>query len=213
MDSVKEWHLKKRVETTLKGLEASGFDCAFFPHRNELVAKVLEFVRPGMKVGFGGSVTLRQLGLPDAIAGKKAIALDHWREGLTADEIRDVRLQQLTCGLFLSGVNAITEKGEIVNIDGIGNRVNSMTFGPKKVILIGGYNKLVPSLDAALERIRMIAAPMNAKRLGLALPCVESGRCHDCKSDARICRVISIMQRRPSMTDASVYLLNEELGF
>jgi LUD domain len=87
-----------------------------------------------------------------------------------------------------------------------------MTFGPKKVIIIAGYNKIVPDVNSALDRIKRVAAPLNAKRLGLPLPCAETGYCHDCSAEARICRVTSIIQRRPSGTDVSVYLINEELG-
>ena len=87
-----------------------------------------------------------------------------------------------------------------------------MTFGPGKVIIIAGHNKIVPDVNAALDRIKRIAAPMNAKRLNLPLPCAETGYCHDCKSEARICRITSIIQRKPGGTDISVYLINEELG-
>lgn len=213
MDSLKEWHVEKSASRTVSALRANGFESAFFASRDELVTKVTEYVRPSMRVGVGGSVTVRQLGLPPICEGKGAVVLDHWREGLTAEEISRIRLDQLTCDLFLSGANGITEKGEIVNIDGIGNRINSITFGPKKVIIIAGFNKICPTLDEALERIRRVAAPMNARRLGLALPCAETGLCHDCRSEVRICRIISIIQRKPNLTDISVYLLNEDLGF
>ncbi|HBA56184.1 MAG TPA: lactate utilization protein C, partial [Syntrophorhabdus aromaticivorans] len=117
--------------------------------------------------------------------------LDHWKEGLAKEEMNAIRLQQLTCDLFLSSANAITEHGDIVNIDGFGNRVSAMIFGPKKVIIIAGYNKIVPDVPAALDRIKRVAAPMNAKRLNLSLPCAETGHCHDCTSEERICRVTS----------------------
>ena len=158
-------------------------------------------------------MTTRGLGLVEALKAKDVTLLDHWKEGLTKDEIAEIRIRQLTADLFITGANAITENGEIVNIDGIGNRVNATAFGPKKVIIIAGYNKIVPDMNAAFDRIKKYAAPMNAKRLNLQLPCVETGYCHDCKSEARICRVISIMQKRPASTGISVFLINEELGF
>ncbi|HQM76580.1 MAG TPA: lactate utilization protein, partial [Syntrophorhabdaceae bacterium] len=152
------------------------------------------------------------LGIVELLKDKNVEILDHWKQGLTKEEINEIRFRQLTCDLFLSSANAITEKGEIINVDGKGNRTNSTTYGPKKVIIIAGFNKIVPDINAGLERVKNIAAPMNAKRLNLSLPCAETGHCHDCKSEGRICRIISIMQMRPSETDVSVFLINEDLG-
>jgi hypothetical protein len=209
----REWYRGVTIERTVKALESNYFAARVFRKRKDLVNAVLDQVKPGMTVGFGGSVTIRELGLIDMLKEKGAETLDHWREGLTKEEIARIRKRQLTCDLFLSGTNAVTEKGELLNIDGVGNRINGMTYGPGKVIVISGYNKIVPDVEAALERVKNMAAPMNAKRLNLPLPCAETGRCHDCKSEARICRIVSIIQRKPNATDFSVYLLNEELGF
>lgn len=209
---VKDWHIAKTIERTVKSLESNFFDAASFSDRNALLDKVLSYVKPKMKIGFGGSITLRSLGIVDRLAGEDVILLDHWKPGLSREEINDIRFKQLTCDLFLSSANAITERGEIINVDGNGNRTNSTTYGPKKVIIIAGYNKIVPDINAGLERVKNVAAPMNAKRLNLSLPCAETGRCHDCRTEARICRIISIMQRKPGGTDVSVYLINEDLG-
>lgn len=209
---IKKWHNEKIIQKTLKALESNYFHAEGFSDRESLVAKVLSQVKPGMKIGFGGSLTLRELGIIDRLQNEDVILLDHWKQGLSRDEVIDIRFQQLTSDLFMSSTNAITEKGELVNIDGNGNRTNSMTYGPKKVIIIAGSNKIVPDINSALDRVKNIAAPMNAKRLNLPLPCAETGRCHDCKSESRICRIISIIQRKPNSTDISVYLLNEELG-
>jgi len=209
----KEWHTEKMIGRTLKSLKSNYFDAVSFTKREELVNAVLSYVKPKMKVGFGGSITIRELGIVERLKKEDVTLLDHWKEGLAKEEIDKIRMQQLTSDLFISGANAITEKGEIINIDGFGNRINSITFGPKKVIIIVGYNKIVPDIDAGLERIKRIAAPINAKRLNLTLPCTETGYCHDCKSEARICRVISIIQRKPYSTDISIFLMNEKLGF
>jgi hypothetical protein len=213
MESVKEWYVDKMMHRTLTALTARQFEVLLFKKREDLVGKILEQVNQGMTVGMGGSVGLRDLGLPQLLNKKGVVLLDHWREGLTPDEILDVRLRHLSCDLFLSSINAVTEKGEIVNMDGICNRIGAMTFGPGRVILVAGYNKIVPDVAAALDRIKRVAAPMNAKRMGLPLPCAETGHCHDCQSDMRICRVLSIIERRPSTTDTAVYLLAEELGY
>jgi hypothetical protein len=212
MTSPKEWYAEKMMERTVKALTSNYFDAHSFTNKESLINAVLHHITPKLKIGIGGSLSVRGIGLSERLAEIDVEILDHWKQGLTKEEIGYIRLSQLTCDLFLSSANAITEKGDIVNIDGFGNRINAMTFGPKKVIIIAGYNKIVPDVNSALDRIKRIAAPLNAKRLNLPLPCAETGYCHDCKSEARICRVTSIIQRRPSGTDVSVYLINEELG-
>jgi len=203
MTSLQEWYREKMIERTIRALSSNYFDAHSFADRLSLIDSVMKFVSPGMKIG---------IGLLERFKGIDVQILDHWKQGLTKEDIRAMRLEQLTCDLFLSSANAITERGDIINIDGFGNRVNAMTFGPKKVIIIAGYNKITPDINSALNRIKSIAAPLNARRLNLPLPCAETGYCHDCKSEARICRVTSIIQRKPSGTDISVYLINEELG-
>ena len=212
MISPKEWFIEKMMERTVKALSSNYFDAHSFTNRESLINSIMQYATPGSKIGIGGSLSVREIGLIERLSDQNTKVLDHWRQGLTKEEIGAIRLSQLTCDLFLSSANAITEKGDIVNIDSFGNRVNAMTFGPKKVIIIAGYNKIVPDINSALDRIKRVAAPLNAKRLGLPLPCAETGYCHDCKTEARICRVTSIIQRRPSGTDVSVYLINEELG-
>lgn len=212
MASPKEWHQERMMERTVKALSSNYFDAHFFRDRESIINAVIKYISPGIKIGIGGSLSVRGIGLLERLTEMNVHVLDHWKQGLTKEEIGAIRLSQLTCDLFLSSANAITEWGDIVNIDGFGNRVNAMTFGPKKVIIIAGYNKITPDVNAALDRIKRIAAPLNAKRLNLPLPCAETGFCHDCKSEARICRVTSIIQRRPSGTDISVYLINEDLG-
>ncbi|HQH43204.1 MAG TPA: lactate utilization protein [Syntrophorhabdaceae bacterium] len=210
---LKKWHSEKIIFRTIKALESNFFKAEFFSNRDSLLTQILKDIKPGEKIGFGGSVTIRELGIVERLKEKDAIALDHWKEGLEPHEIAEIRMAQLTSDLFLTSANAITENGEIINIDGIGNRVNAMTFGPKKVIIVAGINKIVPDIEAAIDRIKRVAAPMNAKRLNLPLPCAETGHCHDCNSDKRICRIISILVKKPSQTDISVYLINEELGY
>ncbi|OPY00263.1 MAG: hypothetical protein A4E62_00922 [Syntrophorhabdus sp. PtaU1.Bin002] len=209
---VKQWFAEKMMARTVLALAVNGFDARSFTDPKELIAEVMKYAEQNARVGIGGSVTVRSIGLMEELAKSPIHILDHWKAGLTKDEMDIVRLQQLTCDLFLSSSNAITEQGDIVNIDGFGNRVSSIAFGPKKVIIIAGYNKIVPDIAAALDRIKRVAAPMNAKRLNLPLPCAETGRCHDCTSEARICRVTSIIQRKPTGTDVSVFLINKELG-
>jgi hypothetical protein len=121
--------------------------------------------------------------------------------------------RQLTCDLFLSGTNALTLSGALVNIDAIGNRVGSMFFGPRKVIVVAGRNKLVDGdIPAAIRRIKDWASPPNARRLNKKTPCAETGFCCDCTSPERICRIISVLERKPKFTELHVLVVNDELG-
>jgi hypothetical protein len=115
--------------------------------------------------------------------------------------------------LFLSSSNAVTMNGEVVNIDGVGNRVNSITFGPGKVILVAGYNKIVEDVQEAIKRIKNVVTPMNARRLNIDVPCAKVGTCVDCKSAQRMCRAVVILERKPTLTDMLVILVGEELGY
>lgn len=132
---------------------------------------------------------------------------------MTPAEKVDQRYKQLTCEVFLSGTNAITLTWEIVNRDAFGNRVAAMMFGPKKVIIVVGTNKIVRNLEEADKRIKMYAAPMNNKRYETPNPCVTLGECMDCKNPQRICNITTILNRRPPLTDIHVVVLGENLGF
>ena len=112
-----------------------------------------------------------------------------------------------------SGSNAVTLEGDIVNVDGAGNRVAALTFGPKKTVVVVGANKIVRDLDEAFERLETFASPMNNKRLDRPNPCVKSGHCEDCHGEARICRVYQILRRRPSLSDFTVIIVGEALGY
>jgi hypothetical protein len=119
----------------------------------------------------------------------------------------------MTSDLFLSSVNAVTMNGELVNIDGMGNRVNATNFGPKQVILVAGYNKIVADVESAIKRIKNVTAPMNAARLNLDVPCAKLGKCVDCNSPNRMCRIVVIHEWKPTWTDILVILVREELGY
>lgn len=212
MKALKEWYVNKMIERTVKALKANFFDAKFFKDRESLFDSLMSYVKPKMRIGFGGSVAVRELGIVERLSKEDVILLDHWKEGLAKEDIAGIMIQQLTSDLFIASANAITERGEIVNTDGTGNRVGAMILGPKKVIIVAGYNKIVPDLDAAMDRIKRYAAPMNAKRLNLSLPCVEKGYCLDCKSASRICNVTTIMHKKSWLADISVFLINEELG-
>jgi hypothetical protein len=163
--------------------------------------------------GFAGSNTTRALGLIEELKSKGKTIHDHWQQDLSKDEDVDIRLKQGRCDCFFCSANAISITGEVVNVDGVGNRTNAMCFGPKKIVIVAGMNKVTQDLESAIKRVRDIAGPMRAKSLNIKTPCVETGICSDCNSPQRICRITVILQRRPLMSDVSVVLINEALGF
>lgn len=207
------WLWEKRAEQCTKNLRNHGFDGHFVQSPEEARELALKMVSGYESFGFGGSDTVRALGLVDELKARNKAVYDHWQQGLTKDEDLDIRLQQGRCDCFLCSANAISATGEVVNVDGIGNRVNAMTFGPKKVLIVAGMNKVTPDLESALSRVREVAGPMRAKSLGMETPCVETGICSDCNSPQRICRITSILHRKPMLTDVSVILVNQALGF
>jgi L-lactate utilization protein LutB len=215
MYQAQQWHIEKMIEITSSKLKKNGFNALYVPSKEEALKTLLEMIPLGAKVGVGGSVTVRELGLIEALLKRGTPVADHWRSGLTQAEKRDIRRSQLTCDVFISSTNAVTMDGKLVNVDGTGNRVASMIFGPRKVIIVAGANKIVKDLDAALFRIRNVAAPMNARRLNHKSPCGTTGLCNEeeCDSNERLCNIITILERRPSETETTVLLVGEKLGF
>lgn len=205
--------MDETIKKTIENLRAHAFPVEYVAGRKEAAELVLQYIPADAAVGVGGSVTIRELGLIEALIKRGNTVYDHSAEGLSPQEALATRIKQMTCGCFLCSVNAIARTGELVNIDGVGNRINAMNFGPKKVIIVAGINKIAEDLPHALERAHNVAAPQNARRLGLALPCAKTGRCEDCNSPQRICRSILIMERRPLLTDITVVLVHEELGY
>jgi hypothetical protein len=213
MDPNKMWWIEEKAKKTIEKLEAHDFKALYVKNRQGAVEEVLKHVTPQTRVGAAGSVTIRELGILDQIEARGNLIYDHWKPGLSKEKILEIRKSQMTSDLFLASVNAITLNGELVNIDGAGNRVNSTIFGPGKVILVAGYNKIVEDVQEAIKRVKNVAAPINAKRLNIDVPCAKVGKCVDCNSPNRICRVVVIHERRPSLTDMLIILVGEELGF
>ncbi len=213
MDDNVRWQQRQRMEKTATALEKNGFSTALFDRIDEAVTFLVENADRAESVGFGGSMTLAQLDLPSRLALRGKKTLVHGLPELTAEQRREIMQQQLNCDLFLTSTNALTLKGQLVNIDATGNRVGSMFFGPKRVIIVAGINKITEDLDSALARIKNVVAPPNARRLGFATPCAKTGFCSDCDSPQRICRITTILDRRPRATEMLVCLINESLGY
>ncbi len=196
-----------KLETVKKNLEDRGYTVRLFPTGAE-AADYLEDTVAGKTVGFGGSVTLDALGLYERL-GKRCKTIWHWKW----EDASAARREAQTADIYLTSVNALAETGELVNIDGAGNRVASTLFGHKKVYFVIGRNKLAPTVDAAVWRARNIASPRNAQRLGRKTPCAVKGdRCYDCRSPERICRGLVTLWGPMLGMEAEVLLIDEDLG-
>jgi hypothetical protein len=213
MDPIKQWWVEEKAKKAIEKLESHDFKAVFVRDKKEAVEEIWKYITPKTKVGVGGSVTIRELGILERLEAQGNVLYNHWKAGLPKEEVLQIRKAQMTSDLFLSSTNAVTLNGELVNIDGVGNRVNSSVFGPGKVILVAGYNKIVDDVQEAIKRIKNVSAPLNARRLNIDVPCAKTGRCVDCNSPNRICRATVIHERRPSLTDTLIILVGEELGF
>jgi L-lactate utilization protein LutB len=212
-EEVGNWHNLKTLERVKENLEKRDFEAVILSDRDAVQKFVNEKIPKDKTVGMPGSATLRELEIDSYLKKRGNILYDHWDAGLSDAERFDMRKKQLQADFLLTSANALTMDGQILNIDGIGNRVASMIFGPTHVISFVGINKLARNLDEALWRIKNVATPRNAKRLGLETPCVKTGYCVDCKANTSICRVTTIIDYRPSITQFTVALMPIELGF
>lgn len=213
MTDTERWHVKTLAEAACAALKKNGFAARYFETGAEAADWIDSLVSPTMRVGTGGSTTLAALNLHKRLEEKGAVVLNHSRKGLSPDEKTEVMRAQLTCDLFLSGTNAVTLDGELYNIDGNGNRVAALTFGPKKTVVVVGYNKIVRNMAEAESRLELVAAPLNNKRLETGNACTKTGACEDCKAETRICKVYSVFKRRPGKSDFTVVIVGESLGY
>lgn len=202
--------MKKRIDNTIKALDANNIKGYRISTREEMFEVLESLIAPGSSVGYGGSMTLSDAGVIDWLRWKKDIELfDRGR----VDDPRDCMLKCLTADVFLCSSNAVTENGWLYNVDGRGSRVAPMIFGPKSVIAVVGCNKIVPDMDAAVQRVRTVAAPANAMRLDRETPCAKTGVCANCKSPDRICSNYVAMGPQGERHRIKVLLLEESLGY
>jgi len=213
VDPSRQWWIEERTKRAVEKLVAHDFGAIYVRTKEEAVRELWKRITPSQQIGVGGSVTIRGLGVLEKLEAQGYTIHDHWKPGLSGENVLEIRKKQMTSDLFLTSANAVTLNGELVNIDGIGNRVNSISFGPGKVILVVGYNKIVEDVQKGIERIKNVAAPLNARRLNIDVPCAKVGKCVDCNSPNRICRVLVIHERKPTSTDILIILVGEELGF
>ena len=197
------------AEKVIKGLASRNMTGYYAESREEALKKALELIPEGSSVAMGGCMSAAEIGLVAAVKNGNYRFIDR-------DLIPDRRAAMLAAydaDVFLSSVNAMTEDGELVNIDGNANRVSAIAFGPKKVVMIVGMNKVCSDLDAAMKRARGVAAPTNAQRFGLSTPCAKTGSCMNCKSPDTICCQFLITRFSRHADRIHVILVNDDLGF
>jgi L-lactate utilization protein LutB len=209
------WEMK--LETLKEAFEKNNFAVYLAKTSADAKTLVLDTLLPELApktVSWGGSLTHIQTGIYAALKERQDITvLDTYDKNLSPEDSYELRRQSLLVDLFITGTNAVTEKGRLVNLDMIGNRVAAITFGPKHVILIIGRNKIVSDVDEAVERIKTYAAPVNVMRLGKKTPCLKTGVCQNCKSPERICNTWTISEKAFPKGRIKVILVNEDLGF
>lgn len=212
MSDPKQKYYEKRAQVLLKNLTSRGFEAYYCADKDQARAKALELIPKGASVGWGGCASAEQIGLVDAVRKGNYTAMDRDAAATPQERVKIMK-QCLGADVFLTGANALSLDGQMVNIDGNGNRVAAIVYGPDSVLVIAGMNKVCDTLDAAVTRARTIAAPMNKQRFDSKTPCEVTGACADCKSDSCICNQILITRNCRPAGRIKVILVGEELGF
>jgi hypothetical protein len=208
------WQMRLAAMQT--NLEKNNFSSVIVQSAKEAAEFVIERILPESKaqsVSYGGSMTLASSGLLDRLTEMDGLnVISPNAPGISFEEKMELRRQGLLVDLYLTGTNALTEDGHLVNLDMIGNRVGALTFGPKNVVVFVGRNKIVPDLDTAIERIKDFVAPANAMRLDCQTPCVKTSKCENCNSPGRICNTWTITEKSFPKGIVTVVIINEDLG-
>jgi L-lactate utilization protein LutB len=212
-----QYDFSQMVDKTLEALKHNGFRAVYAESRKKALHLILDEISSEATVGAGDSLTLREIGVFEELKRKDVTFFWPFNERIAKEERRNVARKALLADVFLSGSNALTMDGKIVNVDASGNRVAGIIFGPKKAIIVVGVNKIVKNVEEALERIKNVAAPLNAKRIREErgwelLPCVDTGKCVDCHAENRICNITTIIERKPRALDVLIIIVGERLG-
>ena len=212
MNQFQKQYYDKRAQVLLKNLHKRHFDAYYCENREEALAKALELIPEGACVGWGGATSAEEIGLLKCLRTGAYKAID--RDTAETPEKRVEMMRQcLLTDYFITGANAISLDGQMVNIDGMGNRVAAIVYGPRKIIVIAGMNKVVDTLEDAVTRARTVAAPINKQRFGGETPCGVTGSCADCLSDGCICSQILVTRNCKPAGRITFLLVGEELGF
>ena len=209
----KQTYYEHRAATIIKILKKRNMEGFYCATADEACEKALNLIAPGETVSFGGSMTLEECGILDALRMREDITLYDRATAKNAEELGVIFRQAFSADTYLMSTNALTLDGELVNIDGNGNRVAALIFGPRQVIIVAGMNKVVSTEEEGLHRARNMAAPPNCVRLEKRTPCAATGRCGDCFGDECICSQIVVTRRSRDKERIKVILVGEELGY
>jgi len=212
MEQWEKWYREKQVERTINALKKNNFEAIFVPNSKAALEEVMERIPDRATVGIGGSVTLAQTGILDALKNRKVQLISPFQQARNEEERMELIRKSFSSDVFLSSTNAVTEDGKLFNIDATGNRVGAMFIGPKKVIVVSGVNKIVKNIEDAEKKLMEWTAVQNSKRLNRKTPCVETGVCGDCSSPDRICNIYVTLAKKPSRTDILIIIVGENLG-
>lgn len=212
METVKQQYFNKRGELLVKNLQKRHFEAVYCKTKAEALEKALAWIPKGSKVGWGGATTAQQIGLMDALNAGNYRTLDR-DKCKSVQETEQLARECFSADVFLTGANALSLDGQMVNIDGNGNRVAAIVYGPRSVLVVVGMNKVMDTLEAAVTRARTVAAPINQQRFQLNNPCTVTGACADCKSESCICNQILITRHCRPAGRIKFILVGEELGF
>ena len=211
MATPKELYYMKRGQSMVKNLQSRHFDAYYCANKEEALSKILELIPEGSSVGWGGTLTCAQLGVMEALHAGNYNCLDR-DLCKTPEEREKLQREMFFADWFVTGANGLSLDGQMVNIDGTGNRVAPIVYGPRNILVVAGMNKVEDTLEAAITRARTIAAPMNKQRFPIQTPCEVTGTCADCKSEACICNQILVTRHCRPMGRIKFVLVGEDLG-
>lgn len=213
MDSSLNWVNEQKIKRTIESLNNNNMNGYLVNSKEELYSKIEQLVPEGSVVSCGGSMSLFEYGVIDHLRSGRYKFLDRYKEGLTPEQVTKIFKESFLADAYFASSNAVTEDGKLYNVDGNGNRVAAMLYGPDKVILLVGVNKIVKDIDEAIKRNREISAPANAKRLNKKTPCAKVGYCMDCKSNEKVCREFTIIASQIRKDRIHVIFMNENIGY
>lgn len=204
--------MNERIERLIRNFRLRNIDVCYFDTLEDAAKMILNIVSESSTVGIGHSATLQRMNITKTLIKRGNIVYD--KE--TAEDKQEcvlLKKKALTADWYITGSNAVSADGHIVNVDHSGNRVAAITFGPEYVIIVVGINKIVDTLDEAIKRVKNVACPMNARRAGFNPPCVKLNKCVDCVSSERVCNTLSIIEGQADKNRMKIFIVNEELGF
>jgi len=205
--------IDERVKRTIENLEKNNMNGYYVQTEEEALDIIKGLISEGDTVAVGGSMTLFETGVIELLRSGKYNFLDRYKEGLSPSDMKEIYRKSFFADAYFTGTNAITESGELYNVDGNGNRVAAMLYGPDKVIVVAGRNKIVKDIDQAILRVKETAGPANNVRLNRANPCTKTGCCMDCKQEGRICNEYTVIRRQGVKGRIHVIIINKDLGY